>query len=342
MALERLFSTDDVHPRDGFRRYREIVCDQLMFCELESYEGRSFAAKMECATIGPLGITAVAHGAMRLEVTQDALRRQRGGDSLYVALKRSGRAVTRQGEREAITGAGDIFVLDQQPMVDVNRSAASVLVLEIPRDRLESLLGPARLYTALTVGADRASTQLATTFFRDLIQVREDLPPDSAARMASIGVDLIVASLAERMAQEVPRTLHGTVVVQRAKAYIEANRHDADLDPPALAAAMGVSLRRLQELFHERGQHISDWIWERRLALAAERLADPACLHLPIGTLAYACGFVTPAHFTRRFKHHHGLAPGEFRRAAIRVAGDDAAGAAPESRAIGSGRGRSF
>jgi hypothetical protein len=104
MALERLFSTDDVHPRDSFRRCREIVCDQLMFCELESYEDLSFAAKMECATIGPLGITAVAHGAMRLEVTQDALRRQRGGDSLYVALKRSGRAVTRQGEREALTG----------------------------------------------------------------------------------------------------------------------------------------------------------------------------------------------------------------------------------------------
>ncbi|MHB2211516.1 hypothetical protein [Methylobacterium sp. CM6257] len=76
--------------------------------------------------------------------------------------------------------------------------------------------------------------------------------------MASIGVDLIMASLAERMAQEVPRSVHGNVTVQRAKAYVEANLGDPNLDPPQLAAAMGVSLRRLQELFHERGRHISD------------------------------------------------------------------------------------
>jgi hypothetical protein len=30
-----------------------------------------------------------------------------------------------------------------------------------------------------------------------------------------------------------------------------------------------VSLRRLQELFHERGRHISDYIWERRREAAA-------------------------------------------------------------------------
>jgi AraC family transcriptional regulator, positive regulator of tynA and feaB len=85
------------------------------------------------------------------------------------------------------------------------------------------------------------------------------------------------------------------------------------LDPPQLAAAMGVSLRRLQELFHERGRHISDYIWERRLEAAARRLADPACAHLSIGMLAYGCGFASQAHFARRFKARHGLAPREYR-----------------------------
>ncbi|XYD12195.1 helix-turn-helix transcriptional regulator (plasmid) [Methylobacterium sp. NMS12] len=115
------------------------------------------------------------------------------------------------------------------------------------------------------------------------------------------------------MAQEVPRSIHGNVTVQRAKAYIEANLGDPTLDPPQLAAAMGVSLRRLQELFHERGRHISDYIWERRLQVAAKRLADPACLHLSIGMLAYGCGFSNQAHFARRFKARHGMAPREYR-----------------------------
>ncbi|WP_370693875.1 helix-turn-helix domain-containing protein [Methylobacterium sp. NEAU K] len=179
------------------------------------------------------------------------------------------------------------------------------------------MLGSARLYTALTVRSDLGSTALAMRFFQELIRVHRQLAPEAAGRMASIGVDLIVAAIAERLAQEVPRPLHGTVVVQRAKAHVEAHLSDPTLDPPRLAAAMGVSLRRLQELFHERGQHISDWIWQRRLEDAAKRLADPGCAHLPIGTLAYGSGFANQAHFSRRFKDRHGMTPREYRFAAL-------------------------
>ncbi|MCL1753622.1 hypothetical protein L3X18_23320, partial [Vibrio parahaemolyticus] len=86
--------------------------------------------------------------------------------------------------------------------------------------------------------------------------------------MSSIGVDLLVASIAERLAQDTPRNLAGTVIVQRAKAYIEANLGDPTLDPSQLAISMGVSLRRLQQLFQEQNRNISDWIWKRRLETA--------------------------------------------------------------------------
>lgn len=114
-----------------------------------------------------------------------------------------------------------------------------------------------------------------------------------------------------------PQPLHGTVVIQRAKAYVESHLHQPDLNPPWLAGALGVSLRRLQELFHARGQHISDYIWQRRLETATRHLADPACAHLSIGLLAYNCGFTSQAHFARRFKAHHGMTPREYRQAAL-------------------------
>ncbi|MBL7406505.1 helix-turn-helix domain-containing protein, partial [Escherichia coli] len=75
--------------------------------------------------------------------------------------------------------------------------------------------------------------------------------------------------------------------------------HDPTLDPPRLAAAAGVSLRRLQALFRAQDRHIADWIWHRRLEAAAQRLADPGCLHMPLGTLAYGCGFLSQSHFSR-------------------------------------------
>ena len=143
------------------------------------------------------------------------------------------------------------------------------------------------------------------------------VPPQAAERMAAVAIDLVVASLAERLAQDVPRSVHGSLAVQRAKAHVESNLHDPTLDPAQLASVTGVSLRRLQELFHERGQHISDYIWDRRLAAAAKRLADPAFLHLPLGTLAYGCGFASQPHFSRRFKDRFGLSPRDYRQQAV-------------------------
>ena len=312
--MQPFFSTDDVHPKAAFRRWREMVCERLVPVALQTDDAGHFRGKLEVTDIGGVPISHFAHTSLRTEATADMVRRNGRHSRVYAILRLSGNASYQQGDQEAKTRPGDLVVLNARPAVCMTEPSSS-LVLDLPRERLETVLGPSRLFSALTVGADLASATLASTYFRDLVRLGDRLAPDAAARMASIGIDLIVASLAERLAQNVPRSTHGTVTVQRAMAYIEANLSDQTFDPPQLAAAVGVSLRRLQELFHERGRHISDYIWERRLELAAKRLTDPACAHLPIGMLAYGSGFASQAHFARRFKERHGLTPTEFRLA---------------------------
>ena len=310
--MHTVFSTDGIHPHNTFRRWREVLGDQLVPAEMRSVGDAPFQGRIQASTIGPMAVTEIANGAMRTESTADHIRRSGRDDQVVAVMRLSGGSACQQGDREAVFGAGDLVVFDPRPGVSEAQAGCS-LIVTLPRERFEALLGPSRLYTALTVGADLASTTLASTFIQELVRVGDRLTSDAAARMALIGTDLIVASLAERMAQGVPRSIHGTVTVQRAKAYVEANLSDPNLDPRQLAAAMGLSLRRLQELFHERGRHISDYIWERRLEAAARRLADPACAHVSIGTLAYDCGFASQAHFARRFKARHGMAPREYR-----------------------------
>jgi AraC family transcriptional regulator, positive regulator of tynA and feaB len=314
--MRTLFSTDGIHPQSAFRRWRDRMCDQMVPNEIRSLEAGPFQGRIELAAFGGLPITRSVQSSTRTEVTPDAVRRNGRGDRLYAVFTQSGRHAVQQNDRAAVARSGDFVILDHRPGVSEIATGSS-LILDLPRTRLESVLGPSRLFTALTIGADLASTTLANTFIEELIRVGDQLSPDSAARMSLIGVDLIVASLAERLAREMPLSVHGNATVQRAKAYVEANLGDPTLDPPALAAAVGVSVRRLQELFHERGRHISDYIWERRLEAAAARLADPACAHLSIGMLAYGCGFQSQAHFARRFKDRHGLTPREHRQAAF-------------------------
>ena len=159
------------------------------------------------------------------------IRRKGQPDRLYAVMKLLGRDAVQQGDRDAVSRTGDFVVLDARSAV-IETDTGSALVLDLPRERFEAMLGPTRLFTALTVGADLASTTLANTFIQELERVGAQLTPSAAARMASIGADLIMASLAERMAQEVPGSIHGNVTVRREKAYVEANLCNPSLDPP--------------------------------------------------------------------------------------------------------------
>lgn len=312
-----LFTTEGMSSGIRFRRWSEVIFDRIVPVEQACLSDRPFEGKLEALDVGSLPITRVSQGALRTEATPRTIRRHDKHDTVSVTLKLAGVSTSAQDGRESVQGVGDLVVLDRRPAILSSSDRSRSLFLEVPRARMETALGPTSLYTALTIGATQASMSLATTFLHELMRVHHELAPATAERMASILIDLIVASIAERLAREVPKPLHGTLVVQRAKTYVEANLGNQSLGPTQLAAAVGVSLRRLQQLFQDREQQVSDWIWQRRLDVAARHVADPNSAHLSIGTIAHSCGFPDQSHFSRRFKRRFDMTPSEYRRASI-------------------------
>lgn len=316
-ALRTVFSTAGHSAGEGFRRWQELLSARLIPIGVQRLDEGPFHARLDFAELGPLQVSRLTQSALRSETTPAAARQHAHADNVVVVFKVAGRSTTLQNDRDAVQVPGDIIVLDHRPSVVATQCDSQALFIEVPRARLEAALGPMRLYAGLSMGAERATTLLATRYLHNLLQVRDQLAPSALARSSEISLDLIVASIADRLARETPQPVSGAVLIQRAKAYVEDHLGDQTLDPPHLAAALGVSLRRLQELFHERGQHISDFIWHRRLEAASKRLTDPASAHLSIGLLAYGCGFASQAHFARRFKDRYGLTPREYRHSAL-------------------------
>ncbi|KST58134.1 AraC family transcriptional regulator [Methylobacterium sp. GXS13] len=317
--MQTIFSTDEVRPKDRFRHWRDVCEDRLVPMEQDCLGEGQFDATIDGASIGGLDFTKFALRNLRASTTPRTLRHENHKtDHLFMSMVLSGTVRADQNDRSSTDTNGDFAIRDTNTPWTIEHSGYSeVLAIAIPRERLEGVLGSARIFAGLTVEGHLPVATLARSFLSNLLREEDRLPPHVAERMAGVGIDLVVASLAERLARELPRPVHGSVVIQRAKAYVEANLHDQALDPRHLAAATGVSLRRLQELFHERGQHISDWIWQRRLEAAANRLTDPGYLHMPLGTLAYGCGFASQAHFSRRFKERYGLSPRDYRHRAL-------------------------
>ncbi|SDA09833.1 AraC-type DNA-binding protein [Methylobacterium sp. UNC378MF] len=311
--MRTLFSTADYKPKDSFRLWRETIFERIVPVELTPAAAHGFAGTLEAAEVGPLLMTRITQSAVTTVATPNTIRQHGKYETLNVAITLKGRVFCAQDDRTAIQHPGDIVVMDRRPATMGSDIDTQTLFVELPRECLERALGSTRRFTALTIGADQVGTSMVTTFFQELVRMAGRLTPDMSNRLSSIGIDLIVASIAERLAHETPRNIQGILIFQRALAHIEAHLGDVNLDPARLAAAVGVSLRHLQALFREQDRNIADWIWRRRLEIAAQRLTDPGFAHLSVGELAYNCGFSTQSHFSRRFKESYGISPSEYR-----------------------------
>ena len=278
-----------------------------------------FHATISGAAIGNLMLTKFALSNLKAVTTPQTLRHENNKtDHLFMSMVLVGSVSADQYDRSSTDRAGDFSIRDTNtPWTIEHDGYSEVLAIQIPRQRLESMLGATRRFAGLTVEGALPTAILARSYLCNLARLEGRLMPQVAERLVEVGLDLVIASVAERMALDTPKALQGTLVIQRAKAHVAAHLGDTDLDPTQVAAAVGVSLRHLQALFRAEGLNIAAWIWERRLEAAAQRLSDPACLALQVGEVAYRCGFADQAHFSRRFRDRYGASPRAYRHAAL-------------------------
>ncbi|MFJ7439662.1 helix-turn-helix domain-containing protein [Methylorubrum thiocyanatum] len=315
--MDLIYSTSDINDGDNFRRWKEVIVERIIPVDLKVLDERIFKGKLECGNVGSMPLTRVTESAVITETTPNTLRNYDGGDTLNVAIALQGETFTSQHDRSDIQKPGDIVILDRQPAKMGCYADSQTLFVEIPREGVERIFGPARKFSSMTIDASLSSARLASGFFRDLVGTQHQISSDVSNRIAQIGVDLIAACIAERLAQKPLLSTQGTIIFQRAMYIIEHQSDDPVLEPPYLAGALNVSLRYLQQLFHQQNLSISNCIWTRRLQKSADRLSDPGFIRQSIGTIAFSCGFNNQAHFNRRFRQKFHMAPGEYRIKAL-------------------------
>ncbi|MFN8589254.1 MAG: response regulator [Candidatus Eisenbacteria bacterium] len=110
------------------------------------------------------------------------------------------------------------------------------------------------------------------------------------------------------------RTAVDSAFVRRLREVIESRMGDEDFDVDRLAEAMGMGrtllFQRTGELLDETPMAL---VMNHRLERAAQLLRGGEG---QVGEVAYAVGFRSVSHFTRRFRERFGRTPGEWRRGA--------------------------
>lgn len=91
---------------------------------------------------------------------------------------------------------------------------------------------------------------------------------------------------------------------------VDRRLDDPDLDIDAVAHELGQSRRTLYRRFEDTGDSPAERILRHRLERAKDLLAGG---HGNVSEVAYAVGFRSVSHFSRRLRAHHGASPSSFR-----------------------------
>ncbi len=215
-------------------------------------------------------------------------------DTYNLVLLRAGTMRRVDATSEMTYGPGDMHVNDSSLPFQLEAHGCHMVscigvevpkrLLPLPNDRVAALVGR-------KLSAREGMGGLLATVLDHLITGHGSYRSTDAPRLAVV--------LRETLAGLFARTL------QDEEQYVPTAAYRRDL------------LLRMHRLFGDDGTTVAGWIRARRLERARRDLCDPAMRIVPVHHIAARWGFSHHAAFTRAFRTAYGIAPRDFRRAAL-------------------------
>ncbi|KUR79582.1 AraC family transcriptional regulator [Novosphingobium sp. FSW06-99] len=145
-----------------------------------------------------------------------------------------------------------------------------------------------------------------------------DLPPGDHALPAEVIAEQL-AGFMMLMFQgfEVQTTSYKQKLIRSLVRSIQANHYDPEITPAMIASQHRISKRYLHALLATAGTTFGRELLHARIERARSMLEDERYRFTAVNEIAMKCGFLDPAHFTRRFRTLQGRTPSEYRSGAF-------------------------
>src|ERR1700730_1278366 len=224
-----------------------------------------------------------------------------------VTFQTQGTSIVRQNGREAKAVPGSLFVVDASGPLEVKASVGSLQTVHIPADVLRETFPGIDACTAVALPTRNGAGRVARAIFEELF----DQPPEADEEELSLVASTITYMLSVAFRPHLKSRLSSRDEHhrERIKEFVRQNLRDPRLNSSLIAKGVGLSLRRLHELFASEPETLMRWTRAERLKRISDEIADPALVDRPIATIAYDCGFRQPSHFSRSFRIEYGVSP---------------------------------
>jgi AraC-like DNA-binding protein len=305
----------DVAPSDREDAFVAEVCESIVPYGDATEFVVADRDEIHAASVGMLRVMRLrwCHGEA---IRSPRMIRRSDPELCKIDITMSGTFASEQSGRRVTLGAGTFTFVDLSRPHRVAARRAELTVVMFPRALLPLRDKDIKDLTGVAFDATQAGSALVHAVTRAMAADLGAYEGPTGARMATSVLDLISATLATRVdrAKALPMDSRRRVLVQRIRAFIEANLADPDLTPAVIAARHHISPRLLHKLFQPEDTTVADLIRSRRLARCQADLLDPARTMTPVSAIAARWGLRDAAYFSRVFHAAYGMPPGEYRR----------------------------
>lgn len=314
--MKASITTGATRAPDRSRHWHEAIASAYFPLDLRFREADRFSGDLTTWRFGDVSISRLTSDSLQYLRLPHHFRGAREEEFLVTVPAKAEVYFSQSGRDVKCRPGGFILERSSEPYQFSHAEPADMWVLKVDADALTGRLRAPDRFCTLQFEANNGAGGL----FNDMLQLLparfDGMTQEARATVGRQLVDLLV--LAIKADDRVLTSGNSTVRaahLARIEAYIRTNLHEFDLGPERIAQACGISTRYLHELFKDTDQTVRGWIRDQRLAACRDALADPNN-NQTAAEIAYRWGFSDQTQFSRVFKAHFGVPPGEFREKA--------------------------
>ena len=312
----RLVSARTTHlpERDKFSYWNEVICRTVVDLDCRPIEQPHFEASIGGFDVPGLGVYDIHTRAHLVYRGKPEISRL-DSDALIVNYVTAGSLYSQQDGRSVSLSPGDGAVSDAaRPYFLAFDQPLGCVSVKVSKSDLRHRVAGIERVTAQSLARGSSLNPLVYDCMRSLISNVPAMTGPAALQAAELFKELLAASLNEMLQHTAPRlSEYRGLALLRVKAFVEEHLCDPALDPPVVAAGVGLSLRYINQLFASEQSSLGRHIWRRRLERCAQRLRDPGWASVSISAIALEHGFNNLSHFSRAFRARYGQAPRDYR-----------------------------
>lgn len=232
----------------------------------------------------------------------------------FGVLLTEGQYKLEQGGREVFLEPGEMTIYDAtEPHRITTPGPFSKVLISIPRFLLDERASNISRLTATRLPTEHGAGAITASMISSTVNQLGQLNEAAFQGLSEPVLELLTLSLRDVLGQTKQMSRHRSQALTRVKQFIAFNLANTSLKADVIAAAMGLSVRYINNLFNEEGTSLMRYLTQQRLARSRHYLASSIYQHLSITEVAIQSGFSNMAHFSRIFHQAYGLSPRAYR-----------------------------